>query len=110
MRYIILVFLVLLPVTTFAEVKQETRDLELPAVGINILRIQCGAGSLILRGVEGIDKIEVSADIMVQGLQPENLESYFENNVLLALQSFYDPLVSNRSKPKSTFWFEFPGI
>jgi hypothetical protein len=86
MRYIILVFLVLLPVTTFAEVKQETRDLELPAVGINILRIQCGAGSLILRGVEGIDKIEVSADIMVQGLQPENLESYFENNVLLALK------------------------
>ena len=86
MRYLTLVFLVLFPVTAFAAVKQETRELELPAVGINILLIQSGAGSLILKGVEGIDKIEVSADITVQGLQPEDLESYFENNVFLDLK------------------------
>jgi hypothetical protein len=85
MRYFALIFLVLLPVTAFAAVKQETRELELPAAGINILRIQCGAGGLILRGIEGLDKIEVSADILVQDLQAEDLKAYFENNVLLDL-------------------------
>ena len=86
MRYFTLIFLVLLPVTAFGAVKQETREIVLPAAGINILRIQCGAGGLILRGIEGLDKIEVSADILVQDLQAEDLESYFENNVLLDLK------------------------
>ena len=86
MRYVTLIFLVLLPAMAFAAVNQETRELELPAVGINTVSIQCGAGSLILRGIEGLDKIEVTAEILVQDLQADNLQAYFENNVLLDLK------------------------
>ena len=86
MRYFFFVLLVLLPATAFAEVRQETKELELPVIGINVLRIQSGAGSLILRGIEGLDKIQVTADILVQDLQAEDLESYFENNILLDLK------------------------
>jgi hypothetical protein len=86
MRYFFLILLVLLPATAFAAVNQETREIVLPTVGINTLRIQSGAGSLILRGIEDLDKIEVTADILVQDLQAEDLQAYFENNVLLDLK------------------------
>ena len=86
MRYVILIFLVLLPATAFSAVRQETKELELPTVGISLLRIQSGAGSLIVKGIEGLDKIEVTADILVQDLEAADPDSYFENNILLDLK------------------------
>ena len=86
MRYLLLIFLVLLPATAFSAVRQEKKELELPTVGISLLRIQSGAGSLIVKGIEGLDKIEVTADILVQDLEAADLESYFENNILLDLK------------------------
>jgi hypothetical protein len=106
MRNFIFIFLVLLPATVFAAVKQETRELEMAAVGINILRIQSGAGHLIVRGIDNLDKIEVTADILVQDLQAEGLDLYFENNVLLELKKRGSKMVllaeflrSSRLKP-----------
>ena len=86
MRYFFLVLLILLPATAFSEARQETKELEMPVVGINTLHIQSGAGSLILRGVNGLEKIEVTGDILVQDIEGKDIESYFENNILLDLK------------------------
>ena len=86
MKYSSLFILILLPALAFAAAGQETRDLEMSAAEIDTLRIQCGAGHLILRGNERLKKIEVDADILVEGLDAENIRSFLENNLLLDLQ------------------------
>jgi len=83
MKYSIILLFILLPALAFTSTGQETRDLELSALGVHTLRIQCGAGHLIIRGIYGLDKIEVTADILVAGLEPGDLQSFLENNLLL---------------------------
>lgn len=98
--------LILLPALAFAAAGQETRELELSAVEIKTIRIQCGAGFLILRGIEGTEKIEVDADILIEGLDAKDLQSFLENNLLLDLKRRGDRAVlramflrSSRFKP-----------
>lgn len=58
MKSTALLILVLLPVVTFAGTYRETRNLELPAGGVHVLRVRCGAGELTLKGIEGTDIIK----------------------------------------------------
>ena len=67
---IILIF-VLLPIIAFAENYRETRNLELPAGGLNELSVRCGAGELTLKGIEGIDSIHVVAEIEFEGIDDQ---------------------------------------
>jgi hypothetical protein len=86
MRYSSLLILIFLPALAFAAAGQETKDLELSAGGINTLLIQSGAGYLNLNGIGNLNEIEVTANILVEGLNTEDLRSFLENNLLLDLK------------------------
>ncbi len=86
MRYSILLVLILLPALAFPAAGQETKELELSAGGINTLLIQGGAGYLNLNGTGNLNEIEVTANILIEGLNPEDLRSFLENNLLLDLK------------------------
>jgi len=86
MRYSIFFVLILLPVITFADTKREMKGLELHDQGINTLVIKCGDGSLNLRGIDGHDKIRVTAQIIVEGLDEKDLNTFFRKYLLLHLE------------------------
>lgn len=86
MRYSIFLVLILLPVIAFAGTRREMKDLELSARGIDTLVIKCGAGSLNLKGMDGNDKIRVAAEILVEGLDEKDLNTFFRKNLLLHLE------------------------
>jgi hypothetical protein len=86
MRYPIIFVLILLPGLTLAETRREMKDLQLPSQGIDTLVIKCGAGSLNLRGIDGHSKIQVVSQILVDGLEGEDLDTFFRKNLLLHLE------------------------
>ena len=63
---IILVF-ALFPAIAFAGTFRQTRTLELAAAGVHELNVRCGAGSLTVQGIEGVDIIKVMAEIESEG-------------------------------------------
>jgi len=89
---IILVF-ALLPAIAFAGTFRQTRTLELPAAGVHELSVQCGAGSLTLRGVEGIDIIKVKAEIEYADNDKGESRLLADNRVQLNLKREYDSAV-----------------
>jgi hypothetical protein len=82
---IILIF-VLLPVIAFAENYRETRNLELPAGGLHLLSMRCGAGELTLKGMEGIDSIQVLAEIETEGTDKETFQLLADKLIQLDLK------------------------
>jgi len=62
-----ILMLALLPTIAFAGTFRQSRTLELPAAGVRELRLQCGAGGLTVRGIEGMDIIKVMAEIESEG-------------------------------------------
>ena len=58
-----MVFLFLLALSTPVFSAQVERSLKLPAEGITELSVDAGAGSLDIRGEEGLSSIEVRAEI-----------------------------------------------
>jgi hypothetical protein len=65
---------------------EEDRDLELDAAGIDTLSILSGPGSMDVRGVAGLDKIEVEARIVVQRKDDADAQQYLQKNMKLSLQ------------------------
>ena len=61
MKYTTVLILLFFPIFALAETIQEKKYIDISARGINILVVNCGAGSLDLKGVEGLDKINVTA-------------------------------------------------
>ncbi len=86
MKYLTVLILTLLPVLTLAEAKHHNRHLELPAKSINLLVLNCGAGFLDLKGVDGLDKIVVAAEIEIEDIKKNNLQNFFEKNIVLKLE------------------------
>ena len=82
---LILIF-VLLPVIAFAENYRETRNLELPAGGLHLLSIRCGAGELTLKGMEGIDSIYVLVEIESEGTDKEAFQLLADKLIQLDLR------------------------
>lgn len=64
---------------------QEQRELAIDAGGIRLLRIDAGAGSLTVRGVDGIDRIEVVATVLVSGAEGDKAREYVEKRMVLTL-------------------------
>jgi hypothetical protein len=93
MKFKVILILTLLPAVAFADSFRQTRILELPAAGIYELSVQCGAGSLILQGIEGIDMIRVRAEIESIGGEKDELQLLAEKLVQLSLKSEYDRAV-----------------
>jgi DUF4097 and DUF4098 domain-containing protein YvlB len=63
----------------------EVKNLKLPAEGIRELRIDCGAGSLKVIGDPSLSAIEVTANIVADGIDEDEKADYFKDHVKLTL-------------------------
>jgi hypothetical protein len=86
---IILIF-ALLPAVALADSYRETRNLELPAGGVKTLKVSCGAGSLTLKGIDGIDLIRVIAEIQADNVDKDEFQLMADQLIELDLKSEYD--------------------
>jgi hypothetical protein len=90
MKSAALLFLALLPAVVFAGTYRETRTLELPAGGVQVLSVRCGAGGLTLKGIEGTDSIHVLAEIESEGTDKEEFQLLADKLIQLDLRREYN--------------------
>lgn len=81
----------------------ETRDLSLAAAGIDTFVINVGAGSLDVRGFEGLQTIEVKATIVVPDADSEDGKRIIEDDLELTLERAADSAVLE-SRFARHFW------
>lgn len=86
MKKLILLFIVIFACSSISFAQRETRNLELSGNGIETLEMNCGSGFLKVRGVEGLKKIEVEAEIVVKGLRKRDFEEFLEDHLELSLE------------------------
>ncbi|MGI9199886.1 MAG: hypothetical protein ACR2QL_02415 [Woeseiaceae bacterium] len=77
----------------------ETRDLELPASGVDILEIDAGAGSILVTGVADSTDIVVRAIIRVPDDDEDDAQQLIAEDLVLKLEK-------KRSKAKLDAYFE----
>ncbi|MFC2157741.1 hypothetical protein ACFLT9_07895 [Acidobacteriota bacterium] len=65
---------------------EETQNLTIPADGITLLDIDCGGGFLKVRGMEGLQNIEVEAEIVVSGMSQKKAKDFIERKLELSLK------------------------
>ncbi|MBT8372999.1 MAG: DUF4097 domain-containing protein [Deltaproteobacteria bacterium] len=85
MKSIKILIIVLLPALAFTETSQGIKHLELSTEGIHMLEVTCGAGSLVIRGVDDLAAIRVTARIEVESAQKVDMLNYQDRNVRLSL-------------------------
>jgi hypothetical protein len=61
-------------------------NLNLQAEGITMFEIDCGAGYLKVKGVEGLKQIEVDARLVAKGIEDDDLEEFKNKYVELKLE------------------------
>jgi len=65
----------------------EVRDLELDAAGIGLLEMDTGAGSMDVKGAEGLDRIVVKATIVVSDTDDDDAAKLLDKKMKLSLDS-----------------------
>jgi len=65
----------------------ETREMEISADDVAILRIDCGAGFLEIKGIEGLESIKVKAEIFLDDMSGKRAEEFVEDYMVLELTS-----------------------
>ncbi|MRX27361.1 DUF4097 family beta strand repeat protein [Kangiella sp. HZ709] len=65
---------------------QDTKELNLAASSLKSFFIDSGAGSLEVVGKPNLNQIQVTADIYVEGLDEDDAQEWFEDNMKLTLQ------------------------
>ena len=103
MRFKIILFFVLLPAMAFADDYRQSRTLELPAAGVRELNVQCGAGSLTVRGAEGVDVIKVRAEIESEGNDKGEFQLLADKLVQLDLKKENDQAILRSAIRKQPF-------
>ena len=86
MKYCLILLLILLPVSAFAETAREIKHLELAADGVQSLAIECGAGALKLRGETGLDTIRIIAEIEVESTGESDLRNVIDKQLVLEIE------------------------
>jgi DUF4097 and DUF4098 domain-containing protein YvlB len=108
---VIAVLIVGLAVSAYTRQVEKPLTLDLDAAGIKTFDIECGSGYLKIQGVEGLNRIEVDATLVVKGIDEEDLEKFKSEYVELSLEKkgnkavLYSKIksgfsVSNLVKPK----------
>jgi hypothetical protein len=64
---------------------QEERELAVDAGGLETFRVDAGAGSLAIEGVDGSDQIEVTATVLVSGAEGDKAREFIEKRMVLTL-------------------------
>ena len=72
--------------STSASAWEETRNMQLPAAGIDQLTINCGSGSLTVSGREDAADISVRAEIVVERTGREEAREMLEDRLILSLE------------------------
>lgn len=85
MRIHVACIVVLLPLAALAGTIEQSQHLELSITDVTILQIACGAGLLEVYGVDGTDRISVTATVIISGIPPNRLPGYLDQHVLLSL-------------------------
>jgi hypothetical protein len=75
-----------LPVIAFAGSIENTQHLELSIKDIRSMYITCGPGFLDVFGVEGADRIKVTAVVRISGITRNMLQNFLDKHVLLSLK------------------------
>lgn len=81
-----LLLAVLFLFTSFVFPYESTKKLSLPSQGIEKLDVDCAAGFLKVYGIEGLAKIEVTAEIIVKGKKVRDEEEFVRENIELSLE------------------------
>ena len=108
MKFILLIMFIF-PLAVSVKSYGEERNLYLLSDGISEMEIDCGAGFLKLKGVEGLDEIRVSADIIAGNKKGEELSEFIEENVELSLERHGNRAVLISRVRPSYFFFSFRG-
>ncbi len=77
----------LIPVLAFAGSIENTQHLELSIKNIQSMHIICGPGALDVFGVEGSDRIKVTAVVKISGITQNMLQDFLDRHVLLSLKN-----------------------
>ena len=104
MKSTLFLILALWPAFAFAGTLRETKTLDMPAAGLSRMNIQCGAGSLTVRGGEGADHIKVVAMIEAEGADKGEFQLLVDKFIQLDLKRRYDDarLISTADIPPLT--------
>lgn len=65
---------------------EEVKSLTLPTEGTDTLMIDCGVGFLDVKGLDGQETIEVSAEIILKGRSEKRAQEFIRKNVKLTLE------------------------
>lgn len=85
MRAIAFCFVIWLPLAAMAGTIERSEQLELSSTDVKILQITCAAGFLEVYGVDGTDRIKVTATVNISGIPAYKLPDFLERHVLLTL-------------------------
>ena len=108
MKFLMLIMFIF-PLTVSAKTYGEIKELSLSSEGISEMEMECGAGFLNVKGVEGLDEIKVQADITAGNKKGDSLKEFIEENVELSLEKHGNRavLISRiESSPFSFFFWE----
>ncbi len=98
MRIPLIWVVILLPLAALAENIEHTQHLELSIEDVRSLQITCGPGFLDVYGVEGYDRIKVTATVQVAGISQQQLPDFLAQHVRLSLTKR-----SHNARLQSTF-------
>jgi DUF4097 and DUF4098 domain-containing protein YvlB len=87
MRTRIIIFAAILLLSSLGFSAVEVKNLNLPAEGITAMEISCGAGFLKVQGVEGLNAIEVKAEIYARGVAEKEMKKFIEDYIKLTLEN-----------------------
>ena len=85
MRKTVIIFLLSI-ISIYAGNYDETRKLNLPATNIDILKIKSSTGYLKINGKEGLNEIQVTAEIRIDGVDEEDVNEFLEEYMDLNLE------------------------
>lgn len=81
----------------------DVKNLEIDSSDLRELQIDCAAGFLEVKGIEGFDRIEIEAEIVIEGLDEDEALDYIDRYMVLkldkqgkraVLESFFDNKIS----------------
>jgi len=97
--------LLLLAALGSVQAAQSRETLTLPAADCNSLNIECGAGDLKVRGVDGLAQIEVIAVLNVKVIANSELPEFRKEHVILKLKKINNEAALT-ARIESGFWVE----
>ncbi|MGD8990159.1 MAG: DUF4097 family beta strand repeat-containing protein [Desulfobacterales bacterium] len=86
MRVNVFCLVVLMPLAALAGTVEHTQHLELAVSDQKALQITCAAGFLEVYGVDGADRIKVTATVQIKGITRDGLAGFLERHALLTLK------------------------